>query len=794
MKVFIVSVLFFTALLTKACPVNINVTDLLGNPQPDITILLDNIPSGKTNNQGHVAFLLKDGAYTLQLSYQQFIIDVKNIEVNCNGNNLFQFVIDTTRKRTKQLKEITVTGVTQTKKINQSPLSVQAIDLSKLYGKGGDVGEVLNRALGVKLRSDGNIGAPVQINLGGLQGKAIRLFKDGIPIELFGHGFSLGTIPVNMLERIEIYKGVMPLHLASDALGGGVNLVSREERKKFAEVSYEFGSFNTHRATANILWQNKSGKFYNGLNSSYNYSDNNYKVSAPFYDAQTSVTTYKNTKRFHDATKAVYAEGFIGIRNRKWADDLRVTLITSRFYKEIQHDAEMNKVYGEPYSKEKNYTGLINYKKAFIDNRLKVNVLGAYSYFDTRFIDTATVRYGWDGEIIGRNLKPGEINLGNNQHLKYHFFSSRLHVSYQLTNNHTIDFSHLYYQQQRKGSDPLGAISAIERIDVLTVPAKYRKDNMALGLRSTWLDQSMESIVAVKYYHFNTNGYTTDNFGLGWKSTSSGRQPGFLGGLRWSKNRFLAKVSYEYASRLPDEYEIFGDARLVKENMELQPEKSHNINLNGEYSWKEKDKTFNLSAGLFYRKVRDIIFLQLDIPFSRFINYERAEVKGFEIEASYQPAKYIDGGVNLTYQDIRRVQIQEAMFRNLEGSRIPNVPFLFSNFWLNTRIGNVLSKGDEVQFGWNANYTHRFFLHAIPKNQEPKLFDKVSDFQTSLIIPRDGRLGQFGNNVGVYYHFTGGKIIISGECRNIGNAKLYDNFNVQKPGSSFHIKLVYQFF
>ncbi|WP_010601475.1 hypothetical protein [Pedobacter agri] len=96
-------------------------------------------------------------------------------------------------------------------------------------------------------------------------------------------------------------------------------------------------------------------------------------------------------------------------------------------------------------------------------------------------MDTATVRYGWDGQIIGSNLRPGEINLGNNQQIDYQFFFSRLIASYQLSAKHTIDFSQMHYEQHRKGSDPLGAISAIERIDVLGVPAVYQKITLALG-------------------------------------------------------------------------------------------------------------------------------------------------------------------------------------------------------------------------------------------------------------------------------------------------------------------------
>ncbi|OXA94123.1 TonB-dependent receptor [Flavobacterium hercynium] len=775
----------------NACPVYIHVEDNLGNSLSNITILVDNKAIGVSNSAGILELSLEEGIHHIEVLKNDGLKTFQTVSVVCGEKNHFKFTLNTSNADSAKLSEVLVQSKTVKKQIEESPFSVQVIDFKKQYDKAGDVGDFLNRASGVKLRTEGNIGSQVQINLGGLQGKAVRIFKDGIPIELFGHGFSLGTIPVNMLDRVEIYKGVMPIYLASDALGGGVNMVTRTSNKDFAEVSYEMASFNTHRVTANLYLQNKKN-FYGGFNGSFNFSDNNYKVNVPVQNSTNE--EFKNVKRFNDMTRSSYGEAFVGLKDKSWADDLRLTLIYSNFYKQIQNDAQMVNVYGEAFSKEQNYTGMINYRKKFFDDKLKVSFLTNYSHFNTRFIDTARVRYNWDGEIIGENLQPGEIRTGNNQRMKYNFVSSRLNMEYQLSDRNFLEFSELFYSQRRKGSDPLGAISVIEGVDVLTVPATYRKDNMALAWRSLWLENKLESIVAGKYYHYNTQGYTTDNYGFAWKASKDDSQFGYLSGLKWAEKNYLVKLSYEYATRLPDEFEVFGDARMVKENLDLDPEKSHNLNLNGQYTIDKENSSLVFSANLFYRKVKDIIFLQLDIPFSRYINYESSEIKGFEFETNYTPVKWLTTGFNATYQDIRRVGIQETTFKYLNDSRVPNIPFLFGNFWANTYFRNTFKDGDNLNFTWNANYTHRFFLVAIPKSQEPSLFEPVKDFQTSLTIPKDGRLGQFSNDIGVSYHFADQKTTVSAECRNIGDVRLYDNFNVQRPGRSFHLKLVYNFF
>ena len=53
-----------------------------------------------------------------------------------------------------------------------------------------------------------------------------------------------------MAERVEVYKGVLPVNLGADALGGAVNIVSRRDAN-YLDATYSFGSFNTHKVSVN---------------------------------------------------------------------------------------------------------------------------------------------------------------------------------------------------------------------------------------------------------------------------------------------------------------------------------------------------------------------------------------------------------------------------------------------------------------------------------------------------------------------------------------------------------------
>lgn len=783
--------LLFISSAAFACDISFSLNKENGTSIKNASLVIDNKKLTLNANGETNLVDINKGTYYIEIYENDELIDTQTLSIDCTTKHYQIIVLNDT---TEKLEEVIIRSQSIKQKLENSPFSVQVIDMKTQYDRSGDVGNLLNRAAGIKVRTNGNLGSETQINLGGLQGKAIRIFKDGIPVELFGHGFNIGTIPTNMLERVEVYKGAMPVYLASDALGGGINLVTRNPTSNLMEASYEIGSFNTHRVTANVFITGKNPSHYVGLNTAYNYSDNNYKVNTPFIASETGQKYYKEVKRFHDATKSYYGEVFTGIRGKKWADDIRFSFIFSDFYKEIQNDSEMGKVYGKPFNKEQNYAALVSYKKELLDKRLKINSTFNYSHFNTRLIDTATVRYDWDGKIILKDQVIGEINKGgSNQRLRYDLFSSRISATYEIKDNHFVELGELFYSQRRKGSDPLGAVSPVYNIDVLTIPATYQKNILALALRSLWLDKKVESIFAVKHYNSKTEGFTTDKFNFAWQSSKSNNLLGYLGGFKWNNDQFLTKLSYEYATRLPDEFEVFGDGVLIKENLDLNPEKSHNVNLNAQYVYGNKKNNGTVATNLFYRKVKDAIFLQPDIPYNRYINFHQVEIKGIEIEATYNINNQIDFGFNGTYQDIRRIN-EKAEFKIYEGSRVANIPFLFGNVFLNGHLNNILKTKDRLSLRWNLNYVHRFYLTDIPKSQEPSLFGEATEVSSELIIPNDGRLGQFSHDIGLYYQFSNKKIRTSLEMMNLGNVKLYDNFNVQKPGRSIHFKIIYNFF
>ena len=159
----------------------------------------------------------------------------------------------------------------------------------------------MNRTSGVKVREEGGVGSDFDLSINGLSGNSVRYFIDGIPLDSKGSNVTLANLPVNLIDRMEIYKGVVPASLGTDALGGAVNIITLAEKKNFMDASYSIGSFHTHRADLNAQFVEQCTGLIVRPTIGINYSKNDYRMK----DVQMRNETgdqfiYGNPKRFHD--------------------------------------------------------------------------------------------------------------------------------------------------------------------------------------------------------------------------------------------------------------------------------------------------------------------------------------------------------------------------------------------------------------------------------------------------------------------------------------------------------------
>lgn len=184
---------------------------------------------------------LSEGRFTMTVSSVGYIGQSKDFTLKSGQDLVFEFVL---KSDAHSMEEALILGKTEAQQLKETGFNVNAIDVKAFANSNWDINQILNASSGIRIRENGGLGSDFNFSMNGLSGRQVKFFIDGIPMENFGGAMSLNNIPVNLAERIEIYKGVVPAELGADALGGAVNIVTAQNTKRFLDASYSYGSFN----------------------------------------------------------------------------------------------------------------------------------------------------------------------------------------------------------------------------------------------------------------------------------------------------------------------------------------------------------------------------------------------------------------------------------------------------------------------------------------------------------------------------------------------------------------------
>jgi len=162
---------------------------------------------------------------------------------------------------TEETDEIVVTGTRFATPLDQvgrsvSVVTAQEIDLRQQRF----VFDALNAVPGVQVIRSGSFGAIASVSLRGLPSDQTLVVQDGVVLNdpaSFGNGFNFANFDTADIERIEVLRGAQSALYGSDAIGGVVNIVTRDGREGFGgEAFVEGGSFGVFRGGASVLGGN----------------------------------------------------------------------------------------------------------------------------------------------------------------------------------------------------------------------------------------------------------------------------------------------------------------------------------------------------------------------------------------------------------------------------------------------------------------------------------------------------------------------------------------------------------
>ena len=732
---------------------------------------------GTTNEEGIYHLQAPAGEYTLVVSAIGYKTVEKPVKLMRGERTKMNVVIS---PQATELDEVVVVsnGVTRLKR---SAFNAVALDTKALQNSTQNLSEALAQAPGMKIRESGGVGSDMQLMMDGFTGKHIKIFIDGVPQEGVGSSFGLNNIPVNYAERIEVYKGVVPVGFGTDAIGGVINIITKKNRNKwFLDASYSYGSFNTHKSYVNFGQTFRSGLTYE-INVFQNYSDNNYYVDTPVKDFTTGAINKKkieHVKRFHDTYHNEAVIGKIGFVDKKWADRLMFGFTYSHMYKDIQTGVRQEVVFGGKYRKGYSIMPSLDYRKRdFFVRGLDVVLTANYNKNMTNNVDTSSYEYNWRGEMRPLRM-PGEQSYQNTRSDNNNW-NGTLTANYRIGKAHTFTFNHVINAFRRSNQSLLN-----EDSEANAIPKETRKNISGLSYRLMPTEHWNLSVFGKYYNQFIAGPVATSSAQDDYiRTTNSESAMGYgAAGTYFILKSLQAKLSYEKAYRLPTNEEMFGDEDLETGDISLRPENSDNVNLNLSYNETFGKHSVYVEGGLIYRNTKDYIQRNIsDLSGGKYgatyVNHGRVETKGYNISVRYGFANWVSVGGNFTQMNVRDNVKTVTSGTNQEsltyGARMPNLPYQFANSDVTFYWRNLWKKGNTLSVTYDNLYMHSFPLYSEAVGSE-----------SEFVVPT-----QFSHNLTLSYGIQNGRYNISFECRNLTNEKLYDNFSLQKAGRAFYGKV-----
>ncbi|PRZ26174.1 TonB-dependent receptor [Flavobacterium granuli] len=398
-----------------------------GMPLQHANIVLKNTKKTTiTNQEGDFVFTgLNIGHYEIIASYAGLKSLTKTIMVN----DTTTIVLDFDLKENNTLDEVVITGTLKPVSRIESPVPVEVYKPT-FFKKNptANIFEALQNVNGVRPQLNCNVCNTGDIHINGLEGPYTLVLIDGMPIVSgLSTVYGLSGIPNSLLERIEIVKGPASSLYGSEAVGGLINIITKNPKNAplFSADSFltDWGELNVDLGFKTNI--GKTASLLTGINY-FNYSnpiDNN---NDNFTDLtlQDRISVFqkwnfnrKNNKLFSLAGRYFYEDRWGGElqwqkKNRGGNEVYGESIYTKRWellgayelpiaekmlFSFSYTDHDQNSVYGEiPYlAKQRIGFGQLTWDKKMNNHDLLFGTALRYQYYDDNTAATLKEDINW---------------------------------------------------------------------------------------------------------------------------------------------------------------------------------------------------------------------------------------------------------------------------------------------------------------------------------------------------------------------------------------------------------------
>lgn len=713
---------------------------------------------------------LHAGTYTVRFDYMGFESRSERISLR---EGEVQRIKVRLKPESKSLTEVIVTAKSEARKLREQAMPISVISMNQLSGTVAGIADILSKTVGVTLRSSGGVGGATRLSVRGLEGKRIGFFIDESPMNDNSDFIDINDIPIDMIDRIEIYKGVVPAKFGGNAMGGAVNIVIKEYPERYADFSYTLESFNTHKVQTVLKRNLKKQGLVFGIGGGYTYSDNNYTMLSPYVEGL-------KIRRNHDGFRKLLVGGSLKAY-KWWFDEVEFEPAFTMTNHEIQGiETDIRKA--ETHSLAAILANKLK-KKDFLAPGLDLDMSTAAALTHYGLVDTAKQWYDWTGRAYpSQSIYGGELGnrYASNSSDKKFVITNKLNLEYLLHKQHSLSFNSFFTLANGFPKDSLRELSMGKQV-VFNSRMRSWTAGVTYNFR-TPNDRFLNSLTA-RYYIYTMKTRQINIFGVGEAQDIDLKKSdvGVNDALRFRIiPDLMAKFSVGYDVRIPSETELLGDGYTISPAENLLPERNTSVNIGLLFDLTGKAASnLQIEVNAFYMYLQDMIRYTKGIIGAQYQNFGEMRTLGIEGEVKADIFPWLYGYVNATFQDLRDVREHDegsSLPNPTKGLRMPNIPYLMGNAGLEFHKENLFGgRGQNTRLFSDVSFIEEYLYD----------FEMTTDQRR---IPRSTTV-----DLGLEHSFFNNSLYLSAKIKNLTDARVLSEFNRPLPGRSFGVKVRYVF-
>ena len=547
----------------------------------------------QTNAQGQFSLQdLSKGTHHFYVSQDDYKGHFFKVSIKRNEKN---YIFALCKNKEIEVGELVVTATRRERNLKNVPITVQVITAEEIQkSQAPDFQSFLeNEFSGINFTNEG--GMP-NINMMGFGGKYVLFLMDGERMagETFDN-IDYDRIDLENIERIEVIKGASSSLYGSNALGGVINIITKDAQKPLElSANYLYNTQEDHKTNLSVGTKQRWGSvrvpvFYN------------FRQPYIIVDKE-PLKTYKNGVPHYSRMGELNVAGFTNYgASPKLTFDLspkwNLSLAPSYYFSERNAGTQSSKKLRDRYY---NYSGALKSDYKITDSKT-LSLSAAYDRYD---------KYKY-------------YVLLNEKEKSYE--NSILRVGGQY--NQSIKEKHSLVAGTEVNSDELLSF----RFTNTGEEAKKNAQNYALFTQQEWaLSEDFTLVTGVRMdYHSLFQQYLTYRLSGMFKIDAFTLRGGYASGFR---SPTLKELYTNWFHPWGGGFQIMG-------NKKLTPETSHNTTFSVDFNAKK----WNITAITQFSKVKDKIALYWSRSKDtiRYVNHAgNTDIISSELSGTYRPSRY----------------------------------------------------------------------------------------------------------------------------------------------------------